>query len=166
MGELLLAIPPTVTVLLALGTIAAFQHQRILFSSLASSAFLIYLDPRHPVNRARIVASAHVIGVLLGIVAALVLGAGFIAGGVAMAATIVALVVANVVHPPAVSTALGFAFFQQHDRAVAFFLLALAMLIALVALQRIALYLLKRLEGDVTPGAESARGSDGSRLSR
>ena len=152
-GELLLVIPPTVTVLVALGMVTAFQRQPVLFASLASSAFLIYLDPRHPMNNARIVASAHLFGVACGILAALILGAGLFAGGVAMAATIFLLVLLDVVHPPAIATALGFAFFQQEDQAVVFFLLALAMLIALVVLQWIALRLLNRIEGKPEPPA-------------
>lgn len=150
-GELLLAIPPTITVLVALGLVTAFQRQQVLFASLASSAFLIYLDPRHPANSARIVTTAHLIGTAIGIGAALVFGAGLLAGGVAMAVTIFLLVVLDVVHPPAIATALGFAYFRQEDKAVVFFLLALAMLVVLVVLQRVALILLKRIEGEEEP---------------
>jgi CBS-domain-containing membrane protein len=150
-GELLLAVLPTLTVFLALALVDAFRAQRILFASLATSAFLIYLDPRHPVNRIRIVASAHLIGVGLGVAASLVLGAGYLAGGVAMAATILLLITLDILHPPAISTALGFAFFRQQDRAAIFFLLALLMLMLLVLLQFSVLWLLGRLEGDSSP---------------
>lgn len=42
-GELLLAAMPTLTVLLVLALVEALSNQRLLFASLASSAFLIYL---------------------------------------------------------------------------------------------------------------------------
>lgn len=164
-GELLLALPPTITVLVSLGLITAFQRQPVLFASLASSAFLIYLDPRHPANSARIVVTAHLIGVTLGIGSALLFGAGLLAGGIAMAVTIVALVLLNVVHPPAISTALGFAFFRRADQAVGFFLLALTMLIALVLLEHVALFLLRRIEGIENANGQKQRPPGRDRLS-
>lgn len=42
-GELRSALLPTVTVLAVLGLVETFSDQRLLFASLASSAFLIYL---------------------------------------------------------------------------------------------------------------------------
>ena len=44
-GELALATAPTVTVLVVLALVEVLSRQRLLFASLASSAFLIYLDP-------------------------------------------------------------------------------------------------------------------------
>jgi len=52
-GELALAVGPTLTVLCVLGLVEALSRQRLLFASLASSAFLIYLDPQHGTNRVR-----------------------------------------------------------------------------------------------------------------
>jgi hypothetical protein len=51
--EFVLALLPTVTVLAVLGFFETMGRQRILFSSLASSAFLIYLDPFHAANEVR-----------------------------------------------------------------------------------------------------------------
>jgi hypothetical protein len=50
--ELLLAFVPTATVLIVFAAVEALSNQRLLFASLASSAFLIYLDPEHGTNRA------------------------------------------------------------------------------------------------------------------
>lgn len=144
LGELALALPPTVLVLASVFLLEAFQHQRLLFASLASSAFLIYRDPAHPMNSVRVMLTAHLIAVALGVAAALTLGAGYRAGAVAMAGTILTLVLLNAVHPPAISTALGFAFFPQQDRAAGFFVLALVMLAALVVLQRTATWVIRR----------------------
>lgn len=44
-GELALALMPTASVLGVLVLVEIFSRQRLLFASLASSAFLIYLDP-------------------------------------------------------------------------------------------------------------------------
>jgi hypothetical protein len=58
----------------------------------------------------------------------------------------------NTVHPPAISTALGFAFFERKEQAVGLFLVALAMLVALVVAQRAASWTARRFaepEGDL-----------------
>ena len=52
-SELLLVLLPTGTVLLVLGLVEAFSRQRLLFASLAASAFLIYLEPQHGTNSVR-----------------------------------------------------------------------------------------------------------------
>ena len=48
--EFLLALLPTLTILTVLGLVEALSRQRLLFASLASSAFLVYLDPQHGTN--------------------------------------------------------------------------------------------------------------------
>lgn len=45
-GEVMPALLPTLTVLAVLGLVEALSPQRLLFASLASFAFLIYLAPR------------------------------------------------------------------------------------------------------------------------
>ena len=45
--ELLLAVLPTATVLLTLAVVEKLGRQHLLCAALASSAFLIYLDPEH-----------------------------------------------------------------------------------------------------------------------
>jgi hypothetical protein len=66
-GELALAALPTATVLAVLALVERLTTQRLLFASLASSAFLIYLDPEHGMNRVRALTLSQ------GITAALVL---------------------------------------------------------------------------------------------
>lgn len=144
-GELALAVPPTLTVIAALFLVEALRHRRILFASLAASAFLIYREPLHPMNSVRTMTVAHLCGIALGVGAALLLGPGYVAGAVAMPATIAALVVARATHPPAIATALGFAFFERRDQ-VGLFLVALLILVALVVLQRLAVWTPRRIE--------------------
>ena len=71
------------------GCVEAFSRQRLLFASLASSAFLIYLDPKHPANSLCTVALAQTCAALLGFGADWLLGAGYFAAGVAMVLTII-----------------------------------------------------------------------------
>ena len=52
-GELALATAPTIIILGVLALVEALSRQRLLFASLASSAFLIYLDPQHGTNTVR-----------------------------------------------------------------------------------------------------------------
>ena len=72
----MLLLLPTATVLAVMGLVEALTTQRLLFASLASSAFLIYLDPRHPANGARTLLTAQPAAALLGFGAAELLGRG------------------------------------------------------------------------------------------
>ena len=144
-GELLLAVPPTLVVLATVFAVELLRHERVLYASLASSAFLVYRDPGHQMNTVRVMVTAHVVGVLFGIGAALLLRPSYAAAAVAMVGTIVALVLLDAVHPPAVSTTLGFAFVAGQDTAVGYFLLALAMLVALILMQRASVWALRAM---------------------
>lgn len=142
--ELVLALLPTLVVLGVLAFVELLSRQRLLFASLASSAFLIYLDPQHNTNTARTLSIAHLLAAGLGFVAYLALGPGYVSGGVAMVATIVLMIVLDVVHPPAVSTALSFAFRAGDERSLVIFALAVGVIAALVVLERLTLWLLNR----------------------
>lgn len=143
-GEFALALLPTVTVLLMLGLVQALTRQKLLFASLASSAFLIYLDPQHGTNSARTLVIAQTAAALLGWAAFSVLGPGFPAAGLAMVAIIALMILLDAVHPPAVSTALGFALKAGDDSNLALFGLTLGIVVILVGLERAALWVLAR----------------------
>ena len=74
-GEFALALLPTLTVLLVFAFVEVLSSQRLLFASLASSAFLIYLDPRHKANTVRTLLFAQVGAALLGFATHAALGA-------------------------------------------------------------------------------------------
>jgi hypothetical protein len=84
-GELLLAFAPTVTVLIVFALVETLSQQRLLFASLASSAFLIYLDPQHGTNTVRTLVLAQMLTASVGLLLYLALGPGYLSGGVAMA---------------------------------------------------------------------------------
>ena len=107
-NELLLALMPTLTVPLVLALVEILSNQRLLFASLASSAFLIYLDPGHAVNKVRTLVTAQMGAAVIGLLSFLLLGPGYLSGGLAMVLAIMAMVMFDVMHPPAVSTALSF----------------------------------------------------------
>ncbi len=142
--ELALALLPTAVVLLMLCGVETFSRQRLLFASLASSAFLIYIDPEHPMNGVRTLVLAQGSAALIGFGADFLLGAGYLAAGVAMVVTIVVLVAANAMHPPAVSTSLTFAFRASAASSLSLFGLSMGLIVLLVALQHISLRLLRR----------------------
>lgn len=143
--ELVLAIAPTAAILCVLWMIELLSQHKVLFASLASSAFLIYLDPNHKANSPRSIALSQVIGALVGVATDYFLGVGYLAAGVAMVVTIVLLIAVDAVHPPAIGTALSFAFRRSDDSALGLFLLALVVILILVILQRLMLSTLTRL---------------------
>ncbi|MDP9375759.1 MAG: HPP family protein [Chloroflexota bacterium] len=144
-GEFALAVLPTLTVLGVLALLETFSRQRLLFASLASSAFLIYLDPLHGMNTVRTLIVSHTLAALAGLLAYWPFGHGYLAGAVAMVATIALMILLDVVHPPAISTALTFAFRAESEDTLILFALALGIIAILVSSQRMAVWLLARL---------------------
>lgn len=147
-GELLLALLPTATVLIVLALVEGLTRQRLLFSSLASSAFLIYLDPEHSMNGVRTLVSAQLLAAVLGLLTYLLLGSGYISAAAAMVATIFLMIVLNVAHPPAVSTAMSFALRAGKESNLAIFGLAVGITAILVLLEQAALWLMRRQSQD------------------
>ena len=144
-GELALAVLPTLTVLLVLAFLEALTRQQVLFASLAASAFLIYLDPEHPTNRVRTLVLSHLGAAVLGFGAQALLGTSYAASAVALVGTIVFVVSLDLVHPPAVATALSFAFRDELDSALVVFGLAVGMTAALVVMEDLTMRLFRRL---------------------
>jgi len=140
--ELVLALFPTAVVLGVLVLVEVLSEQRLLFASLASSAFLIYLDPQHGTNRVRTLVSAQMLAATLGLTAHLSFGSGYLAAGSAMTLTIFLMVLLNVMHPPAVATALSFALRAGDASNLLLFALAVGITALLVSLQRTALWVL------------------------
>lgn len=64
--ELSLALLPTLTMGAVLLLLEKYSQQHLLFASLASSAFLIYLNPQHPTNSIRTLGIAQVSAALIG----------------------------------------------------------------------------------------------------
>ena len=142
--ELLLVLLPTITVLAVIALVERFSEQRLLFASLASSAFLIYLDPLHGTNSTRTLLIAQLGGAAAGFLAFVGIGPGYGAAAAAMVATIALMVFFDAVHPPAVATALSFAFRAGPDGNLLLFVLAVGLVAVLIALERSSLWLLAR----------------------
>lgn len=141
-GEFILALLPTVTVLGVLGLVEALSQQRLLFASLASSAFLIYLDPEHGTNSVRTLTISQTIAATTGWIAYLAFGAGYLSAGSAMVVTIVLMILLDAVHLPAVATSLSFALRAGKASNLVLFGLALGITVMLVVSERVALWLL------------------------
>jgi CBS-domain-containing membrane protein len=142
--ELLLALFPTATVLVVLLMVELLSRQRLLFASLAASAFLIYLDPEHTTNSIRTLVFAQLLAAVLGLATDLLLGNEYLSGGLAMVATIFLMILLDIVHPPAIATSLSFAFRAGNERSLVIFALAVLVTAILVGLQRVALWLIRR----------------------
>jgi CBS-domain-containing membrane protein len=69
------------------------------------------------------------------------LGAGFLAAGVTMVLTVVFIITLDAMHPPAMSTALSFAFYTNSLKILVIFGLAMLVIASLVALQKVAFWL-------------------------
>lgn len=145
-SEIALAVMPAVTVVGVLLLLKTFSKQQILFSSLASSAFLIYVDPKHPANSIRTLLIAQLSAAIIGYLVYLVAGPGYVAASVSMVIAITVMILAHAMHPPAVSTALLFAFQTAKLNVLVLFGLAVILLILLVVIQRASLWMIKRYE--------------------
>lgn len=143
-GELILASGPTVIVLGVLALVEVLSRQRLLFASLASSAFLIYLDPQHGTNMVRTLVTSHMMAASIGFLTYVLLGPGYPAAGTAMVITILLMIVLDVVHPPAVATSLSFALRAGNENNLVLFGLAVGITAMLVVLERLALWILAR----------------------
>lgn len=143
-NELTLAVLPTLTVLAVLALVEAWSKQRLLFASLASSAFLIYLDPQHGSNSVRTLVLSQMLAALIGFGAFSIFGPGYFAAAGAMVAVITLMIVWGVLHPPAVSTSLAFAFRSGDENNLLLFGLSVGLIAVLVLLQRFSSWLLAR----------------------
>lgn len=143
-GEFALALLPTLTVLVVLALVEMLSNQRLLFASLASSAFLIYLDPEHGMNGVRTLVLAQMTAAVVGLLSYSVLGPGYLSAGVAMLLAIGLLIVLDTMHPPAVSTALSFGLRAGEESNIMLFGLAVGITAALVIMQRAALWVMRR----------------------
>jgi CBS-domain-containing membrane protein len=144
-GELLLAFMPMTTVLLVLALVEALSNQRLLFASLASSTFLIYLDPEHAVNQVRTLLLAQIGSAAIGLVCYQLLGPGYLSGGLAMVLAIGMMIVTDAMHPPAVSSALSFGLRSGDASNLLLFCMAAGVTALLVVMQRMALWTLRRV---------------------
>ena len=143
-AELILALLPTVTILLVMALVESLTSHRLLFASLASSAFLIYLDPQHGTNSTRSLVISQVMAALIGAVAFYALGPIYTAAALSMVATIVLMITLDAVHPPAVATALSFALRTGQESNLVLFGSAVGMMTMLIIVQRVTLRLFAR----------------------
>ena len=148
--DMLLALMPASVMVGVLLLLNLFGRQEVLFSSLASSAFLIYLDPEHPANSIRTLIIAQLSAAAIGYLVYVVMGAGYTSAAISMIIAIAAMILAKAMHPPAVSTALVFAFQHTKPNTLLMFFFAVCLLVILVVLQRVSLWLIKRSENKKT----------------
>lgn len=86
--EATLALLPTLTMGLVLFLLEAYGKHHLLFASLASSAFLVYLDPHHPANSVYTLIIAQVSAALIGVGMLKLFGPGYTSAMLAMVVSI------------------------------------------------------------------------------
>lgn len=144
--ELILATLPTAIIVAVLLLLKAFSKQELLFASLASSAFLIYLDPKNPANSIRTLLIAQTAAAIVGYVVYIFAGPGYLSAALSMVVIVLLMIFTKAMHPPAVASALNFAFQHTKPDTLALFLFALLLLVLLIIIQRISLWLVRRKE--------------------
>ncbi|MBD0331125.1 MAG: HPP family protein [Chitinophagaceae bacterium] len=142
--EIMLATMPAVMIIAVLLLLEIFSRQQVLFSSLASSAFLIYLDPKHPTNSVRTLIIAQMAAAIIGYLIFLFFGPGYLSAAISMIVLIAVMIVTKAMHPPAVSSALIFAFQYTKPDTLLLFGLAVLLLVLLIFLQRVSLWIIGR----------------------
>jgi CBS-domain-containing membrane protein len=141
--ELLVALLPTATVLPMLGLIEVFGRHHLLCASMASSAFLIYWDPRNEMNSLHAVVVSQMTAAGVGWLMSLLVGGGYAAAACAIPLTILLIILLRAVHPPAVATALAFAMHFDPTGSFGLFAIAVGFTALLVVLQRAVLWLIR-----------------------
>jgi len=144
--DILLAVMPAVIMIAVLILLNTFGKQEILFSSLASSAFLIYLEPEHPTNKVRTLLISQLSASVIGYLVYISIGSGYTSAAISMIFSIIVMILTKAMHPPAVSTALVFAFQHTKPNTLLMFFCAVVLMVILVGLQRASLWLIKRSE--------------------
>lgn len=142
--EIVLAVMPTAAVIGVLIPLESFSTQHILFTSLASSAFLIYLEPDHPVNSIRTLILSQTSAALTGFLIYLIFGHGFLAASISVIVAITIMLLLHALHPPAVSTALIFAFETGKVNTLLLFFGAIILLVILIILQKTTMWLITK----------------------
>ncbi len=97
-------------------------------------------------NSARTLVTAQMAAALIGLAVHALLGPGYLAGGVSMLLTITLMILLDAVHPPAVSTALAFAFRAGQDSNLLVFALAVGVTVTLLGIERVTVWRLAVLK--------------------
>lgn len=145
-AELGLAFCAVVPVLVVLAALEQVSRQHVLYASIASSALAIYVDPLHRSNAPRTILESQALATVAGLGTFLAIGHSYLAAGSALVLTVLGGVVRKRLHPPAVATALAFAFRSGEIGSLAIFAMAVGITAGLVVLERSMLWALGRLD--------------------
>ena len=129
-----LAVVSIATVLSVLAVIFVVQElarRPILVASLGSSAFLLFFQPRNEVNNFRPLVFGHLLAAATGYGANLLFPEPYLSVAGGLAVTVLLLTGLRLVHPPAISTSLVFAYRPEQAEAIVTFGLTLAVVVAL-----------------------------------
>ena len=139
-----LATGPTTVILVVYALVESFGHASLLYTSLAASAFLVYLGPRLRVNLIGTLLASQLFAASMGTAAFFAFDGGYLAAGFAMGLTIFFMVLTDMIHPPAVGTALLFGFRAENLENLLLFFVSVLIVVGLVLAQRFVTQALKR----------------------
>ncbi|WP_426119501.1 HPP family protein [Kocuria sp. LHG3120] len=122
-----------ITVVLMIVVVEQIARQAVLVTSLAASTFLLYYQPLHRMNRFVPVVGGHLIAAGVGFLSDKFIPGGTLAPAVAITVTVAALAGLRIIHPPAVSTSVVFAYRPHEVSALLTFSLTLVVVVALAA---------------------------------
>lgn len=126
----LLALYPLVIAYIIMG-VEMFARQHILFTSLISSIFLIYVRHKDPMNNGLTLIISQVLAAVIGYVSYRIGGENYLTACITVFVVAVALISLNRLHPPAIVTSLIFQFRTHSVSDLELFALLLSLVIVL-----------------------------------
>lgn len=145
--RLLLASFPIIIVLIVL-EIEVVVRQHLLFTSLISSVFLIYLKPKDSMNDTLTIAISQVLAALTGYAFYSFFGVSYWVGASTLIVVTLLLVALNRFHPPAITTSLIFNYRTHQESDLTLFLLLLGLIILLFFLKEVYGFIERKLIKD------------------
>ncbi|MDX1664458.1 MAG: HPP family protein [Candidatus Promineifilaceae bacterium] len=125
------AIATVLSVVAIIFVVQELATRPILVASLGSSAFLLYFQPRNEVNNFKPLVFGHLLAAVTGYGANLLFPEPYLSVASGLAVTVLLLAALRLVHPPAISTSLVFAYRPEQAVAIVTFGLTLAVVVAL-----------------------------------
>ena len=125
------SIATVLSVIAVIFVVQELASRPILVASLGSSAFLLYFQPRNEVNNFRPLVLGHLLAAATGYGANLLLPEPYLSVATGLAVTVLLLTGLRLVHPPAISTSLVFAYRPEQAEAIVTFGLTLLVVVAL-----------------------------------
>lgn len=145
-SRLLLSLFPIAIVFVLLG-IEILVRQHMLFTSLVSSIFLIYLLPDDPMNDSLTIVISQALAALIGYAGYWLLGNSYLSACLSILMITLLLVLIGRLHPPAIATSMIFQYRTHSESDLVLFGLLLVLIVVLFLAKKLFSYLQRKLGG-------------------